>query len=139
METSETVGRYKILEKLGSGSSGVFKGADSETGKSVVLKLVPDWLVEQYGPSFLSRLEKEVQASTHLKHPRIVQIFGFEAIQDHNYIVMEFVEGCDLPKETGVAVADAVCLGVQLLAALEYGHEQGVVHRNVKPSNILLS
>jgi serine/threonine protein kinase len=140
METSETLGKYQIIERLGNGSIGaVYKSVDPETGQTVALKVVPRSLVEQYGTSIITRIEKDARAAAYLAHPGIVRVFGFESTGDQNYIVMEYVEGRSLPGETAVPVADALCLTVAFLDALEYAHQQGVVHRNIKPSNLLLS
>src|SRR3954453_19587686 len=113
METSETLGKYHIIERLGSGSIGtVYKSVDPETGQTVALKVVPRSLVEQFGTSIITRIEKDARAAAYLSPPGIVRVYGFESSGDQNYIVMEYVEGRSLPGETAVPVADALCLTV---------------------------
>lgn len=134
--------RYEIKEKLGSGGmSIVYKGLDTLLNRLVTIKV----LREQYASDedFVRRFHREAQSVASLSHINIVSIFdvGFEA--DLHYLVMEFIEGQNLKeyiRQKGkLTINEAVPIGMQILDALEHAHEHGVVHRDIKPHNILLT
>lgn len=134
--------RYEIKEKLGSGGmSIVYKGLDTLLNRLVTIKV----LREQYAndEDFVRRFHREAQSVASLSHMNIVSIFdvGFEG--DLHYLVMEFIEGPNLKeyiREKGKLTAEeAVPIGMQILDALEHAHEHGVIHRDIKPHNILLT
>ncbi|ATW24692.1 Stk1 family PASTA domain-containing Ser/Thr kinase [Candidatus Formimonas warabiya] len=134
--------RYEVKEKLGAGGmSIVYKGLDTLLNRMVTIKV----LREQYASDedFVRRFRREAQSVASLSHINIVSIFdvGFEG--DLHYLVMEFVEGQNLKeyiKQKGkLPVSEAVPLAMQILDALEHAHEHGVVHRDIKPHNILLT
>ncbi|MDD4753379.1 MAG: Stk1 family PASTA domain-containing Ser/Thr kinase [Desulfitobacteriaceae bacterium] len=134
--------RYEIIEKLGSGGmSIVYKGLDTLLNRLVTIKV----LREQYASDedFVRRFQREAQSVASLSHINIVSIFdvGFE--ENLHYLVMEFVEGQNLKeyiREKGkVSPKEAVPITMQILDALQHAHEHGVVHRDIKPHNILLT
>ncbi|MEL7564489.1 MAG: Stk1 family PASTA domain-containing Ser/Thr kinase, partial [Dehalobacterium sp.] len=134
--------RYEIKEKLGSGGmSIVYKGLDTLLNRLVTIKV----LREQYAndEDFVRRFHREAQSVASLSHINIVSIFdvGFE--ENSHYLVMEFIEGQNLKeyiRQRGkLTINEAVPIGMQILDALEHAHEHGVVHRDIKPHNILLT
>ncbi|MGI6686121.1 MAG: Stk1 family PASTA domain-containing Ser/Thr kinase [Bacillota bacterium] len=134
--------RYEIQEKLGAGGmSIVYKGLDTLLNRLVTIKVLRD----QYASDedFVRRFHREAQSVASLSHINIVSIFdvGFE--ENLHYLVMEFVEGQNLKeyiRDKGkLPVQEAVPIALQILDALEHAHEHGVVHRDIKPHNILLT
>ena len=134
--------RYELGEPIASGGmSTVVRGLDRRLDRPVAVKLLRRDLVAD--PDARARFEREAQSIARLDSPWIVQVFDI-GIEDHQpYLVMELVEGETLAERMRgsgrLPPAAAVSLGDQLLGALEVAHEAGVVHRDVKPSNILLS
>jgi serine/threonine-protein kinase len=133
-------GRYRIGEKIGEGGMGaVYRTIDVKTGRAVALKL----LLEADEKS-LARFRREARAAAALRHPHIVALLDFD-IDDPNgaYLVMELVEGISLQallqREGRLAPARAVSIGRQLFSALAHAHAAGILHRDVKPGNILVS
>lgn len=134
--------RYEIIEKLGSGGmSIVYKGLDTLLNRWVTIKV----LREQFASDedFVRRFHREAQSVASLSHINIVSIYdvGFEL--DLHYLVMEYVEGRNLKeyiREQGkLTPEEAVPIAIQILHALEHAHEHHVVHRDIKPHNILLT
>jgi beta-lactam-binding protein with PASTA domain/tRNA A-37 threonylcarbamoyl transferase component Bud32 len=134
--------RYEIIDKLGSGGmSIVYKGLDTVLNRLVTIKV----LREQYASDedFVRRFRREAQSVASLSHTNIVSIYdvGFE--DDKYYLVMEFVEGQNLKefiRQKGkVPANEAVPIAMQILDALQHAHEHGVVHRDIKPHNILIT
>ncbi|MCL1905893.1 MAG: Stk1 family PASTA domain-containing Ser/Thr kinase [Clostridiales bacterium] len=133
--------RYQIKEKLGSGGTAiVYMGQDILLNRMVTVKI----LREEYASNeeFVRRFRREAQAVASLSHGNIVSVYdvGFE--ENMHYIVMEFVEGQSLKgyiKEKGaLAVQEAASVMMQILDGISYAHEHGIVHRDIKPHNILL-
>jgi serine/threonine protein kinase len=134
--------RYEIIEKLGSGGmSVVYKGLDTLLNRLVTIKV----LREQYASDedFVRRFRREAQSVASLSHINIVSIFDVGSEGNLYYLVMEFVEGQNLKefiRENGkVPPKAAVPIAMQILDALQHAHEHGVVHRDIKPHNILLT
>ena len=138
----EKIGRYQILERVGKGGMGVlYRGVDPVLDREVAIKvMLVDFSddTEQMRPRFY----REAQAAARLQHSNIVTVFEFA--EDHNtpYIVMEFLPGVPLDARLASAIPltldDKLNIVAQLCAALSYAHEQGVVHRDVKPANLFL-
>lgn len=133
--------RYEILEILGSGgTSVVYKAKDTILNRLVTIKI----LREQAGADekFLHRFRNEAQAVAKLSHPNIVSIYDVDFSGALNYLVMEYVEGCSLKEyldnHAPLAVDEALAIFQQLLQALQHAHENNVIHRDIKPHNILL-
>ncbi len=134
--------RYEIIDQLGSGGTAVvYKGRDNLLGRMVTIKV----LREEYNgdEAFVRRFQREAQAVASLSHGNIVAVYdvGFE--DDMHYIVMEFVEGESLKdyiKSMGVlSINDSVNIMCQMLEGIGYAHEHGIIHRDIKSHNILLS
>ena len=118
----------------------VYLASDQELDRPVALKV----LAEQYtaDDEFAERFRREAQTAARLAHPNVVQVFDTGADEGRLYIVMEYVEGEGLDevlaRERRLAPDDVLALADQACAALQYAHEQGVIHRDVKPANLLL-
>ncbi len=131
---------FKILEKLGRGSTGVvYKAVEEESGKIVALKVIsPEYLSNE---KHIQRFKLEIEITASLKHPNIAQILKVGSQKELVYIVMEFIDGKDFGKliENGPLEPNrAAELILQAAEVLDYIHKQGVLHRDIKPSNLLL-
>ncbi|HSM23749.1 MAG TPA: BMP family ABC transporter substrate-binding protein, partial [Anaerolineaceae bacterium] len=138
-------GRYKIEDLLGQGGmSAVYKATDPNLRRVVAIKIVHPHLSTD--PSFIRRFEEEAAAIASLRHPNIVQVFDFNSDEDVNYMVMEFVPGETLQtrlkrlnsKERKMSFEDAINITINVCEGLSYAHKRGMVHRDVKPANIML-
>jgi eukaryotic-like serine/threonine-protein kinase len=140
----EQLGKYQIVEVLGKGAMGVvYKGFDPLIERHVALKTIRKELVEEdVAEQTIKRFKNEAQAAGRLTHPGIVGIYEYGEDETTAYIAMEFVQGRELKdflaSHERFSLLDAVDIMSQLLAALEYAHEQGIVHRDVKPANIIM-
>lgn len=139
--TRTRFGPYEVLELLGRGGmSEVYKGRHTRLDRTVAIKILPDNLAAE--ADFRNRFEREARAVANLRHPNIVQMFDFGDIEGTYYMVMEFIAGKDLSqvmRDSGpLALDQALVLMQDLTSALGYAHAQGLVHRDVKPPNVLL-
>jgi eukaryotic-like serine/threonine-protein kinase len=137
-------GRYRIERRLGvGGMSTVHLAFDQRLERYVALKLLAEHLADD--PTFVSRFRREALSAARLVHPNIVQVFdfGFDERQHQHFIVMEHVPGhscAELLRDHGhLEVDDAVEIITQACRGLDYAHRNGVVHRDVKPGNLLVS
>jgi len=136
----EVIGPYHIVEMLGRGGMGrVVKAYHRDLARMVALKFI---LAEgEEKPQVLRRFEQEAMLAAKLHHPHIVAIYDVDFKSDRPYIAMEYVPGqrlSDLIAQRQLTVQDTLQLGVKLARALHYAHERGIIHRDVKPQNILL-
>lgn len=134
------IGRYEIVDVVGEGSMGrVYKALDPLAQRPVALK-VPrsEWLTPETREEYLARFQREAQAASRLAHPDVVTVFDV----GEDYFVMEFLEGTTLQALLRDRVRFEIAETVRLLApiadALDYAHARGVVHRDVKPGNIMV-
>jgi eukaryotic-like serine/threonine-protein kinase len=141
---TEIVGRYRIEGRLGvGGMSTVQLAFDQRLERYVAIKLLAEHLADD--PTFVSRFRREALAAARLVHPNIVQVFdfGFDERQRQHFIVMEHVPGhscAELLRDHGrMEVDQAVDVVSQACRGLDYAHRNGVVHRDVKPGNLLVS
>ncbi len=137
-------GRYQLEGRLGfGGMSTVHLALDTRLERKVAVKLLAEHLAED--PTFVSRFQREAQAAARLVHPNIVQIFdsGQDEASEQYFIVMEYIEGrscAEILRDEGwVEVPEAVSIIEQACEGLHYAHRHGVVHRDVKPGNLLRS
>jgi eukaryotic-like serine/threonine-protein kinase len=145
MASTQTIaGRYQIERRLGiGGMSTVHLAFDQRLERYVALKLLAEHLADD--PTFVSRFRREALAAARLVHPNIVQVFdfGFDERQHQHFIVMEHVPGhscAELLRDHGhLEVEGAVEIISQACRGLDYAHRNGVVHRDVKPGNLLVS
>ncbi|HEX6117015.1 MAG TPA: protein kinase [Solirubrobacterales bacterium] len=133
--------RYELGERLGSGGmSTVFKATDSVLEREVAVKVLAEHLSDD--EKFVARFRREALAVAKLIHPNIVQVYDTGVDDGRHYIVMEYVEGKSgaqlLQSEGALGPQVAVEIGVQACAGLEYAHRQGIIHRDVKPGNLMV-
>ena len=132
--------QLEFLEEIGRGGMGVvFKGRQKSLGRDVAIKVLPKEL--DYDPSFSDRFLRECRTLAGLSHPNVVTVYDAGVAAGHNYLLMELVDGTDLAKlmRSGDVQPDqALSVVSQICEALQYAHDQGVVHRDIKPGNILL-
>ena len=146
----QLAGRYQVGELIGRGGmADVFVGTDSRLGRRVAIKLLKPSLAND--PAFRTRFRREAQDAAKMAHPTIVRIFdaGEETVTDPSgnealvpFIVMEYVDGRllkDIVAEGALEPAEAARIIEQILTALEYSHRAGVVHRDIKPGNIMIT
>jgi len=138
----EKIGRYKVLDRVGKGGMGVlYRGVDPVLDREVAIKvMLMDFSedAEQMRPRFY----REARASAKLQHPNIVTVFEFAEEDNTPFIVMEFLRGTSLAQRINspvpLSLVEKINIAAQLCSALNYAHEQGVVHRDVKPANVFL-
>ena len=134
--------RYEILEKIGSGGmADVFKGKDHKLNRFVAVKVLKEEFVEDR--NFVRKFKEEAQAAAGLAHPNIVNVYDVGDEQNIKYIVMELVEGITLKtyieKKGKLTVKEATSIAIQVGAGLEVAHNNQIVHRDIKPQNIIIS
>jgi serine/threonine protein kinase len=138
----QTVGNYQIVAKLHDGAMGtVFKGHNPKTGKFVAIKLAGLSLARD--PVLLKRFEQEYRSTSNLSHPNIVRALEFGWAAERPYIVMELVDGEDLWRRIErlgkLDEAQAIDYILQVGRGLHEAHKNGIIHRDIKPDNILLT
>src|SRR5271163_3988868 len=144
MSVEQIAGRYRLEGRLGyGGMSTVHRALDTRLERQVAVKLLAEHLADD--PTFVSRFQREAQAAARLIHPNIVQVFdsGLDEQAGQHYIVMEYIEGqscAEILRDDGwMEVDDVLSVVEQACSGLDYAHRHGVIHRDVKPGNLLRS
>ncbi|MGA8038382.1 MAG: protein kinase [Candidatus Acidiferrales bacterium] len=137
----QTFGQYRIIDKIGAGGMGeVYRARDEQLGRDVALKVLPSQLLSDDSARRL--LIREARMASALNHPNICTIHTVGDNEGRNYIVMEFLEGrplSELVGESGLPADTVVRYGEQIADALAHAHKHGVIHRDLKSSNIMVS
>jgi len=138
-------GRYRLLGKLGHGGMGtVWRAKDEMVDREVAIKepRVPDHLPERERENAFERMRREARAAARLDHPAVVNVHDVAVVDGQPWIVMELVHGrslgSTLQRATTLDARDAARIGLEVLGALEAAHAAGILHRDVKPDNVLL-
>ncbi|MGW0456774.1 serine/threonine-protein kinase [Streptomyces tendae] len=137
-------GRYRLIARLGHGGMGtVWRAEDETVGREVAVKepRVPDHLPERERANAFERMRREARAAARLDHPAVVDVHDVAVVDGQPWIVMELVRGRSLGdalQEGTLGAREAARIGLEVLGALEAAHAAGVLHRDVKPDNVLL-
>ncbi len=136
-----TLGQYRIIEQIGAGGmAAVFKAYQPGLERHVAIKVLPPLKAQQ--PGFSERFAREARAIAGLNHPNILPVYDFGQERGYTFIVMRYVEGActlrDLMVRLPLGLATATDLVCQIAAALDYAHSHNVIHRDVKPDNVLM-
>jgi eukaryotic-like serine/threonine-protein kinase len=136
------IGRYRILDELGRGAMGVvYRAEDPSLDRVVALKTISLGDADEDRKAYEKRFMLEAKAAGKLTHPNIVTIFDYGEEEDTAYMAMELLEGEDLRariRQGDIAPMEAVEIALQVADGLGFAHEYGVVHRDIKPGNIML-
>jgi serine/threonine protein kinase/Flp pilus assembly protein TadD len=137
---NKTIAHYTILEKLGEGGMGVvYKATDTKLKRDVAIKFLPREIA--VGKEERERFEVEAQAAAALNHPNIATIYAIEEADGEAFIVMEYIDGKELKKKIndGVTLDDALDITQRVVTGLGAAHQKGIVHRDIKSSNIMVT
>ncbi len=134
-------GRYKVLSRLGAGGmADVFLAEDQQLGRKVALKLLHRRFAED--PDFVERFRREAQAAAGLQHPNVVSVYDRGSYDDTYYIAMEYLPGRTLKQlirqEAPLDPVRAIDITIQILKAARFAHRRGVIHRDLKPHNVIV-
>ena len=140
LRPKSNLGSYEIISPLGAGGMGeVYLANDPKLDRQVAIKVLPETMTRD--PERVARFEREAKLLASLNHPNIAAVYGFDAADGTRFLVMEFVEGDTLAQRLGTsafAVEDALDVAKQMAEALEAAHEKGVIHRDLKPGNVMI-
>ncbi len=142
MNTALIAGRYRLQEKIGEGGMAVvYRAIDVSLGREVAVKILREEFAAD--PAFVQRFRREAHAAARLQHPNIIQIYDTGVQDETYYIVMEYVREPNLKRILGeyapLPLRKALEVGIQVGEAIEYAHNNDIVHRDIKPQNILFT
>jgi serine/threonine protein kinase len=142
----QTVGKYQVVENLGRGGMAeVYKAYQETLDRYVAIKVMHSFLADEKG--FLGRFQREARAMAALNHPNIVGVYDFDIFEEMYYIAMEYVSGGTLKdliesmsdQEESLPLSVSTRVVLEVADALAYAHGRGMVHRDIKPGNIMLT
>src|SRR6201990_422562 len=135
------LGNYRILEKIGAGGQGtVYKATDTKLGRAVVIKVLPPELTIK--EANLKRFEREARLASSLDHPNICTIFDLDEVEGVHFIAMQHVEGKNVRQLVAGRPLDlktALLIGLQVADALSAAHSRGIIHRDIKSGNVMVT
>jgi eukaryotic-like serine/threonine-protein kinase len=135
------IGPYEIIGPLGAGGMGeVYRARDARLARDIAIKAMPEGFAQD--PERLGRFEREARLLASLNHANIASIHGVEEAAKHRYLVLEFVDGETLAariKRRPLPVDDAIEICCDVAAGVEAAHENGVIHRDLKPGNVMIT
>ena len=134
--------RYEIVNKIGTGGmSDVYKAKDHTLGRFVAIKVLKPEFSEDV--NFVTKFRTEAQSAAGLEHPNIVNIYDVGSENGMHYIVMEYVEGITLKtyieKKGQLTFKESISIAIQVGRGIEAAHNKGIIHRDIKPQNIIIS
>lgn len=140
--SGQAIPGYKLLSKLGSGAMAtVFRARQLSLNRDVAIKILPRKFNQS--PQFIERFYAEGRAAAQLNHPNIVQAYDVGKAGDYHYFVMEFVDGRtvydDIVKHKRIPEKEAIEIAIGVAEALQHAHERGLIHRDVKPKNVMIN
>src|SRR5689334_14319857 len=132
--------RYKVVSRLGAGGmADVFLAEDQQLSRKVALKLLHRRFAED--PGFVERFRREAQSAAGLQHPNVVSVYDRGSFDGTYYIAMEYLQGRTLKQliraEAPIDPVRAIDITIQILKAARFAHRRGVIHRDLKPQNVI--